>query len=310
MNFFRFIFALFILFFSQSSFAAYTCGVGSDVVLTTNMDDYPSTICANVGGNNCLVQETHSEKTSNGWTVYAKSTGEACSTPTNLNPPKVPDDGCTRLPNGSIECPDPETPPDDTVLQCTSDSCPNPDNKRCPSGYVRGSYNGQSLCVKSSNPDPDPSDPNPNPSTAEIIGAIDKANSDINGSLGDLTNALSEMFGDLTNVLKDIAAKLSEIAKGSGNSSGDGDGETHGPVDTSGMDAPVPFEQQKKQEFKENLFTSNAQCPPDNILTLNLNGKNLTHKFSYLEICNSLNMLSYFIMCGAYLIGCYILVKT
>lgn len=314
MSFFKYLFFPFLLLISQFSYSAYTCGVNADVVLSTNMDDYPSTICASVGGNNCLVTETHSEKTSSGWTVYAKSTGEGCSSLTNLNPskPEPPEDGCTRLPNGSITCPEEPEKPDDSVLVCTSDACPNPENKRCPSGYVRGSYNGQSLCVKSSKPDPDPEnpDPDPNAGTAEIIGAIDQANSDINGSLGDLMDALYGMFEGLTGALKDIAAKLSAIANGSGgNSSGEGDGEDSN-VDTSGMDAELPIQQVQQHDFKENLFISNAQCPPDNILTLNFNGKVLTHKFSYLDICNALNMLSFFIMCAAYLFGCHILVKT
>lgn len=309
MSFFKYLFIPFLFLISTFTHSAYTCGVNASVTLSTNLDDFPSTICANVGGNNCLVSETHSIKTSTGWTVYAKSTGEACSSPTNLNStkPPPPKDGCTRLPNGSITCPEEPETPDDSVLVCTADSCANPDNKRCPSGYVRGSYNGQSICAKSSKPDPENPDPDPNPSTGEIIGAIDQANSDINGSLGNLMDSLSGMFDGLTNALKEIASKLSN-----GNNSGSdgGDDETDGDVDTSGMEADIPIQTPIKPTFKENLFVSNAQCPPDNVLSLNFLGKSFTHRFSYIEICNALNMLSFLIMCFAYLFGCYILVKT
>lgn len=307
MNFFKYSISLFLILFSQLTYSAYTCGVGANVILSTNMDDYPSTICANVGGNNCLVSETHSEKTSSGWTVYAKSTGEACSSPTNLNPPKQPDDGCTRLPDGSITCPEkPDEPDPPTVLQCTTDACPNPNNLRCPSGYVKGSYNGQNLCVKSSKPDnPDPENPDDGQGTAEIINAIDQANSDISGSFGELGESLKGMFGDLTDLLREISGKLTNISNGDGSGNGNDWG---GDVDTSGLEANIPLQPTQTHKLKENLFNSNAQCPPDNILSLNFSGHTITHKFSYVEICNALNMLSFLVMIGAYLLAVHIIV--
>ncbi|MQZ29591.1 hypothetical protein F4U02_01040 [Acinetobacter haemolyticus] len=70
-----------------------------------------------------------------------------------------PDDGCTRQKDGSIYCP-PDAPPpqpDDTCNGATYCKAPP---EGCGEGYVRGSFNGQELCVKSgpSNP-PKPDNP-------------------------------------------------------------------------------------------------------------------------------------------------------
>lgn len=60
---------------------------------------------------------------------------------------KVPDDGCTRTQNGSIICPNNDTP--NIQNNCTGTYCERPPTG-CPSGYVSGSFNGKALCVKSS----------------------------------------------------------------------------------------------------------------------------------------------------------------
>lgn len=62
---------------------------------------------------------------------------------------KVPNDGCTRARDGSINCPQniEKTPTQDT---CNGASyCAKP-STGCGSGYVSGSFNGDSLCVKKS----------------------------------------------------------------------------------------------------------------------------------------------------------------
>lgn len=62
---------------------------------------------------------------------------------------KVPNDGCTRARDGSINCPQniEKTPTQDT---CNGASyCARP-STGCGSGYVSGSFNGDSLCVKKS----------------------------------------------------------------------------------------------------------------------------------------------------------------
>lgn len=60
---------------------------------------------------------------------------------------KVPDDGCTRTQNGSIICPNNDTP--NVQNNCTGTYCERPPTG-CPTGYVSGSFNGKALCVKSS----------------------------------------------------------------------------------------------------------------------------------------------------------------
>lgn len=63
---------------------------------------------------------------------------------------KIPDDGCTRTQNGSIVCPNNDTP--NVQNTCTGTYCERPPTG-CPSGYVSGSFNGKALCVKSSKSD-------------------------------------------------------------------------------------------------------------------------------------------------------------
>ncbi|MCU4377946.1 hypothetical protein KTH36_05945 [Acinetobacter haemolyticus] len=70
-----------------------------------------------------------------------------------------PDDGCTRQKDGSIYCP-PEAPPPQPDETCNGATYCKAPPQGCGEGYVRGSFNGQELCVKSgpSNP-PKPDQP-------------------------------------------------------------------------------------------------------------------------------------------------------
>ncbi|EQC1061295.1 hypothetical protein ACY2HH_003619 [Acinetobacter baumannii] len=61
-----------------------------------------------------------------------------------------PNDGCTRLADGSISCPDGAAPPSPTGTCGGATYCNRPPTG-CGTGYVSGSFNGQALCVKSSN---------------------------------------------------------------------------------------------------------------------------------------------------------------
>ncbi|WP_171496358.1 virulence factor TspB C-terminal domain-related protein [Acinetobacter nosocomialis] len=60
-----------------------------------------------------------------------------------------PNDGCTRLADGSITCPD-NMPPPDIKNTCGGQSYCNRPPDGCGTGYVSGSFNGQAVCVKSS----------------------------------------------------------------------------------------------------------------------------------------------------------------
>ncbi|MFN3907322.1 MAG: hypothetical protein ACK4KY_14920 [Acinetobacter junii] len=76
-----------------------------------------------------------------------------------------PNDDCVRLKDGSIQCPDNQSPPPNNTCN-GADYCKRPP-QGCGPGYVPGSFNGEQLCVRSgpntpkNPPDPDkPDDPN------------------------------------------------------------------------------------------------------------------------------------------------------
>lgn len=60
-----------------------------------------------------------------------------------------PDDGCTRLADGSISCPDNTSPPNINNT-CSGQTYCNRPPQGCGTGYVSGSFNGQAICIKSS----------------------------------------------------------------------------------------------------------------------------------------------------------------
>ncbi|EXF55954.1 hypothetical protein J502_2961 [Acinetobacter sp. 1294596] len=313
---FRYLFGFFILFFSQYIHAAYMCGSGAQVVLTTNLSDYPSSICADVGGNNCLVTERESIKNSDGtWTVFAISTGDTCSSLTPLKKPTSPtppDDNCIRD-NGSIICPDdPDEPEKPTVLKCTADSCLNPDNLRCPIGYVSGSFNGQSLCMKSNKqPDEEPDD---ELDVSDETRAINKAKNSIVGAI----NSLSESFSSGLNTIYQLLSEKLTGNSGDGetdsnNNSGGGTGNSEtGDVDTSGLHADLPILEvpASTKQLDENIFNVNAQCPADNTLSMNIAGRHYTHTFSYAKVCEGLAIIGYFILIMCYLYASHIVIRA
>lgn len=72
-----------------------------------------------------------------------------------------PNDNCLRQPDGSISCPDNQTPP--ISRTCNGATYCNRPPEGCGQGYVGGSFNGQSLCVSSGTGTGQPSTP---PSTS------------------------------------------------------------------------------------------------------------------------------------------------
>lgn len=316
MKFLKYLIFFLFLFLSKNVLAAYTCGIGADVVLQTNMNDYPSTICASLGGNNCLVQETHSEKTSNGWTVYAKSTGDACGSLTVLNRPTLPDDDCIRDPDGSIRCPEKPTEPEpDPILNCTSDSCANPDNKRCPSGYTSGSFNGQRLCMKSDNPDPDPDNPD-KPTDSEEVNAIINAKNSIVSAIQDLSKSLSDSLKQFTDSIKESITNSNSGGNNTGgnntggNNTGEGEGEDGNGVDTSGLDATLPIKPVPPKDFQQNMFATSAQCPADKSLSMSFFGRSFSYSFSFNTLCGGLKTIGFFILIMCYLYASHIVIRA
>lgn len=82
-----------------------------------------------------------------------------------------PDDGCNRMADGSIYCPE-GTPPPPIQSGCSNNAtyCDMPPTG-CGSNYVPGTFNGKQICVKNSNPPP--TDPIPQPPPASEPPPID-----------------------------------------------------------------------------------------------------------------------------------------
>ncbi|WP_151838141.1 MULTISPECIES: virulence factor TspB C-terminal domain-related protein [unclassified Acinetobacter] len=207
---------------------------------------------------------------------------------------------------------EPEEPeePDDT-LECTTDSCLNPNNLRCPSGYLPGLVNGQATCQKSK-PNPKPCDPSKQNCESEngdqkgVIDAVNQANTDITGSI-------TSLDGSLGKALKSISDKLNEIAQkigGNTNNNGNNGNNDWGNVDTSPFTADLPVRDVDRQQLSENLFISNAQCPADKVFDSTILGHSVSFSFSYSNICDFLHMFGYLVMIIAYLYAAYILSRA
>ncbi|MBN6522674.1 hypothetical protein JZM37_00215 [Acinetobacter pittii] len=87
---------------------------------------------------------------------------------------KPPDDGCNRMADGSIYCPE-GTPPPPIQSGCSNNAtyCDMPPTG-CGPNYVPGTFNGKQICVKKSNPPP--TDPIPQPPSASEPPPIDPEN--------------------------------------------------------------------------------------------------------------------------------------
>ncbi|MFA2868990.1 virulence factor TspB C-terminal domain-related protein [Acinetobacter pittii] len=138
---------------------------------------------------------------------------------------KPPDDGCNRMADGSIYCPEgtPE-PPIKTGCSNNATYCDMPPTG-CGSSYVPGNFNGKQICVKNSNPPPtdpipqpppasepppiDPNDPppasSPPPAPPDTSGPILRA---ILDAVNAVNNKLTWLKNELVNSLNYIAKKI------------------------------------------------------------------------------------------------------
>lgn len=231
---------------------------------------------------------------------------------TNSNCTSQLQEGCVQLPNGNIECEEEPEEENDPVLQCSTDSCPNPDNKRCPVGYTRGSFNGQNLCVKTKTDDDEPECNDPNgcdESNDEIIAAIDRANNDITNSTNSLGQTLTDALNSVKNALGDIADKLQNLADSMINGNNGPGQNTNQPPDTSQFNADLPVEDVEiNQNLDTGLYSSNSQCPAKKIINIPQYG--LHYEFDFSEICNMLQMFGYLVMVFAYVAAARIVTKS
>lgn len=325
MSFFKYLFILFSLFLSSNIYAA--CEAGVSAAFESTLADPPYTVCASsssFGGSKCIFEIYTMNKTGSKFDMFGTSTGASCTAETKLDAVEDPDSplqctgqvcqnpedkacpsGYTKgIYNGALSCVKNNTEPD--TLQCTQDTCLNPENKRCPSGYVSGSVNGQNVCSKSTIPDPNP-DPDPvcevDCGDDDVIGAVNDAKNTIFNAVDSVRNSVSDGFSKIGSTLQAILDK--DPSDNGGNSDDDGNG-----LDLTGLDADAPVQQLDHRVLDENLFNSNASCPPKNVLSLSPFGKSFTYEFDYQPICDSFHTLSFVIMTLAYCYAAYIVVKA
>lgn len=317
MNYFRYICLLILSFLSTNIYAS--CPAGNSVVSETFAGHVGSLYCVQYHSSNCEVLVQSGTLILDGGPLpFAHLTGETCEY--TEEPPLQ--EGCTQLPNGSIECEDEEEPEQPTVLQCSADSCLNPNNLQCPPNYARGTINGNSVCVKSRTNPPDPNENecgddnecNEAVEHAQIAAAVNDANASITDKIGQMASNLADKLGEIADKLGEISDKIGNLVTGSGNPNGGdgngGDGEANG-TDTSALDADVPFiSNDDVPQLDQNLFSNDSQCPEPKILNLDFMGSTISYSFEFTEICNTLNFLSYIVMIISYLISSYIIIRA
>ncbi|AMM29580.1 MULTISPECIES: hypothetical protein [Acinetobacter] len=133
-----------------------------------------------------------------------------------------PDDGCNRLADGSIYCPE-GTPPPPIKTGCSNNAtyCDMPPTG-CGSNYVPGNFNGKQICVKNSNPPPmdpidqppsasePPIDPNNPPPASSPPPALPPESSTILRSILDAVNAVNTK---LTWVKDEIVNSVNNVSR-------------------------------------------------------------------------------------------------
>ena len=300
MNFFRYIFLSILSFLSTNIYAS--CPSGNSVVSETFAGNVGSLYCVQYYSSNCeVLVQSGTIILDGGPLPYASLTGKTCE---YIEKPPL-QEGCTQLPNGSIECEEEE--PEPTVLVCTASSCLNPNNLQCPTNYVSGSVNGRNVCVRNDEPDPDP-EPNEcedEDCSTEEIAAIRDAKHGIIDSIQQLGDTIRNGFNDLMNLLDE---KLSSQPSGDG----DGSGETGSSnVDTSSLNAETPTKDLniENAQFNDGIYNSIPSCPDDKQLNLDLMGRSFSYSFSFSHFCDGLSIVGIFIMIMCYLYSAYIVIK-
>jgi hypothetical protein len=320
MCFFKYLIVLTFLFISHQAFAE--CLVDINAAFESNLAEPPIRICAtnsSFGSDKCIFNIYNQQKNSSGWLMFGTTTGETCTSVTKLDAeyscttavcPVTEFQACPSsyqkgMYNGQLSC---VRIKENKILNCTSEICDNPENLRCPINYKKGVVNGAVVCAKSSIDldEPEPTECNPDENDC-VVSAVNDAKNGIVGAISDLSNSISDSIEKLW---ENIENYLNEQGNGS-NSDGDGDNNNNGgPVDTGGLTADVPFVQLEQKQFKEDLFSHNASCPPDNTLSMSFAGKNFSYTFKYQKFCDGLSILGLFILAFAYLFAANIVVRA
>ncbi|MFX5566676.1 virulence factor TspB C-terminal domain-related protein [Acinetobacter baumannii] len=128
-----------------------------------------------------------------------------------------PNDGCNRMADGSIYCPE-GTPPPPIQSGCSNNAtyCDMPPTG-CGSSYVPGSFNGKQICVKNSNPPP--TDPIPQPPPASEPPPTDPNNPppdlppESNTILRSILDAVNAVNTKLTWVKDEIVNSVNNVSR-------------------------------------------------------------------------------------------------
>lgn len=333
MRFFKYIFfSLFILFFLLFSFQSHAaCEPDVYGSFSSNLADPPYQICAHhtqFGSEKCVMLVDNMQKTSTGWTLFAKTTGSTCNNVTKLNEePEQYDCKSDVCPvteaqpcpsthekgyyNGVLSC---VKKNESNVLNCTSEVCNNPENKICPEGYTSGNINGSNVCVKSKlNEEVECADGECG--SEDVIKAINEGTGTVQSGFDRLIDTITNGFENILNKLNNLGNNNSEeCTEESCNESGSNLEEESsnewGQPDLSAFDVEVPIITVNDKRLSDKLFTNRPSCPADNKLSLNFMGRTYTHNFSYTEICNTLEFLGYILLALAYVYAAHIVVKA
>lgn len=332
MRLFKYLIFLSFLFIANQAYSA--CEPNLHGSFESNLADPPYTICSShtdFGSSKCIMEVYTMEQHASGWLLFAKTNGQTCTSETQLNQPTQYE--CTQdvcpvteqqpcpsthqkgMYNGQLSCVKIKEQ-DENVLQCIDDYCFNPENKICPSGYQKGTFNGQAVCSKKQENEEEQGEcEGENCSSAtSIIEAIEKSNNDITSSIDNLKQGFTDAINGLTTKLQEWIDKLSgeECTEGeecpTETNPNDGDGTGNGGdngdysgVDTSGLQADVPYiEQNTNKTFDTNLFSSSSSCPPDNTLNINILNRSYSYTFEYTYICDGLGIIGFFFLALAY----------
>ncbi|WP_228266848.1 methyl-accepting chemotaxis protein [Acinetobacter baumannii] len=135
-----------------------------------------------------------------------------------------PDDGCNRMSDGSIYCP-PDVPPPPIQSGCSNNAtyCDMPPTG-CGSDYVPGSFNGQQICVRKSNPPPidpidqppsasepppiDPNDPPPTSAPPPIPNESNTILRSILDAINAVNNKLTWLKDEIVNSVNNVSRTL------------------------------------------------------------------------------------------------------
>ncbi|WGM26461.1 methyl-accepting chemotaxis protein [Acinetobacter pittii] len=135
-----------------------------------------------------------------------------------------PDDGCNRMADGSIYCPE-GTPPPPIQSGCSNNAtyCDMPPTG-CGSDYVPGTFNGQQICVRKSNPPPidpidqppsasepppiDPNDPPPTSAPPPIPNESNTILRSILDAINAVNNKLTWLKDEIVNSVNNVSRTL------------------------------------------------------------------------------------------------------